>query len=230
VARNYRKENPRVEVAEILKIQNRFKYCNFYQADSILDEAINALIAATPSMGSVYNVGVLARESFSAGGVDALRETLTKFLDYQVKAKERIAQFCRDFIKNSTVITISYSSVVYSALTTSKPKLVYVMESIPGGEGSTMCIDLKRVGIKCMLIPDLLIGFRLRDADLSLVGADMVAINPPRLVNKVGTLVLGVTAKYFEKPVKSPFRFSFHYNMIIGLIGNHNLFGFYFAY
>lgn len=86
------------------------------------------------------------------------------------------------------VMTLSWSSTVYAALTAMAGDLerVYVMESLPGGEGRVMARRLAGEGLDVVLIPDSSAGHYAGRVDALLAGGDAV-LRDGSLVNKAGT-------------------------------------------
>ncbi|MBI3695611.1 MAG: hypothetical protein HY238_12330 [Acidobacteria bacterium] len=91
----------------------------------------------------------------------------------------------------STVITLSHSSTVEAAL---PGRRVYVLESLPGGEGRTLAA---RLGAE--LVPDAAMGRIVPSVDCALVGIDAFD-RSGAILHKVGTLPLALCCAHFHKP------------------------------
>jgi translation initiation factor eIF-2B subunit delta len=105
----------------------------------------------------------------------------------------------------STLITLSNSSTVREALFVVEPARVYVMQSLPGGEGEDQANAL-RVGFadrganaQVEVIPDSLIANVVPLVNCALVGID--SYDPGgTILHKVGTLPLALCCYHFGKP------------------------------
>jgi translation initiation factor 2B subunit (eIF-2B alpha/beta/delta family) len=102
------------------------------------------------------------------------------------------------------IVTFSRSSTVTGALgalpPARRPKVVWALESRPGGEGRDLARDLRRAGIRARMVPDRSLWRVIRSSDLVLIGAD--AVLPDRsVVHKVGTRTLAKEARRAGVPV-----------------------------
>ncbi len=77
--------------------------------------------------------------------------------------------------------------------------MVFVAESLPGGEGVELARQLRRAGRSVSLVPDSGLAWAIRESDAVLVGADAVTLDPC-LFNKVGSLYAALAASRFGKP------------------------------
>ena len=151
------------------------------------------LADAFPTMAILKNL--LSRISRSPS-----RRTLLKFLEMLDESQERIIEKAlRILPDNPVVATISRSGTVEGVLGALPTKMVYVSESLPGGEGKGVAEELyELVGYSVELIADTAWGLVAPDVDVFLVGAD--ALLPDSFINKVGTLEVALVAQHFEKP------------------------------
>jgi len=131
----------------------------------------------------------------------------TKFAEFSLAARDRIASTACNFIREgSTILTHGRSSVVEALLlraaTVEKKRFkVIVLEGRPDAGGAKSAKTYDAAGIPTVLILDSAMGYiaeRTR-IDMVLVGAEGVAENGG-VVNKVGTFALGIAAKELGVP------------------------------
>jgi translation initiation factor eIF-2B subunit alpha len=131
----------------------------------------------------------------------------TRFAEFLLAARERIANTVSNFIREgSTILTHGRSSVVEALLlraaTVEKKRFkVIVLEGRPDAGGAKSAKTYDQAGIPTVLILDSAMGYiaeRTR-IDMVLVGAEGVAENGG-VVNKVGTFALGIVAKELGVP------------------------------
>lgn len=131
----------------------------------------------------------------------------TRFAEFSLAARERIASTASNFIREgSTILTHGRSSVVEALLlraaTVEKKRFkVIVLEGRPDAGGAKSARTYDKAGIPTVLILDSAMGYiaeRTR-IDMVLVGAEGVAENGG-VVNKVGTFALGIVAKELGIP------------------------------
>jgi len=129
-------------------------------------------------------------ESAAMDGID-------RAVRVDVDAAERAAALVGD----STVLTLSRSGTVLSALREADPRTVFVAESRPDREGVGVAEALLEEG-PVTLLTDAAVGHVLATADVDcvLVGADAV-LPDGRVVNKTGTRLAAVAAAHEEVPV-----------------------------
>ena len=139
-----------------------------------------------PAIVTVANVGRLL-ESKSAD-LPALRRSLT---EGNSLIAAHIAPLLPPGIR---VITLSHSSTVEAALKSASAAHVYVLESLPGGEGRQLAAKLEAT-----VIPDAAMGRILPTVDCALVGIDAFD-RSGAIVHKVGTLPLALCCAHFRKP------------------------------
>ena len=154
--------------------------------------------AMHPAIATVRNVGHLVAEQ--TGDLPALLGELRRSL---VEGNRILAEKLKPFIPSgSTVITLSNSSSARDALIALRPGAVYVLESLPGGEGKQMAEALRqRLGgsVDVELIPDAEIGNAVPSVDCALVGIDTFD-DTGAILHKVGTLPLALCCRHFGKP------------------------------
>ncbi len=121
-----------------------------------------------------------------------------RFMSYLAKqeklvetgARQLARKGARRMSENAVVMTISRSSEVLALLLASgqKVKKVFVLRSLPLGEGASLAGEIKRAGLVVKLLEDRQAAKALRECNLVLLGAD--AVCEDGIVNKVGSLRL----------------------------------------
>uniref|UniRef100_A0A7S1ETG8 Translation initiation factor eIF2B subunit alpha n=1 Tax=Timspurckia oligopyrenoides TaxID=708627 RepID=A0A7S1ETG8_9RHOD len=111
------------------------------------------------------------------------------------------ARFVRD---SSTILTHGNSKLVSTileraAVQDGKSFHVYVTETRPQGDGFKVAARLRKQNIPVTMILDSAVGAIMEKVDMVLVGAEAVVENGG-LVNRVGTFLLAMAAKTFNKP------------------------------
>jgi translation initiation factor 2B subunit (eIF-2B alpha/beta/delta family) len=105
----------------------------------------------------------------------------------------------------SQIITLSNSSTVREALFALEPARVYVMHSLPGGEGESQAAALRTGladrggGVRVELVPDSALANLVPLVDCALVGIDSYD-GYGAILHKVGTLPLALCCRHFGKP------------------------------
>lgn len=160
------------------------------------------LQAMHPAIATVRNVGRMVAEEVTdeTGNLPARLGQLRRSL---VEGNRLLAEELKPLIPSgSTVITLSNSSTARDALIALRTGCVYVLESLPGGEGKSM-VEALREGLggsaKIELIPDAAMGNVVPSVDCALVGIDTFD-DTGAIVHKVGTLPLALCCRHFAKP------------------------------
>ncbi|MEE8199253.1 MAG: hypothetical protein V3R48_06025 [Thermoplasmata archaeon] len=163
------------------------------------DELHRAMTEAQPWMVAVRNASLLGRQLVVEGrslGIERLREQL-------IRAREQVAQGAIEALRGAkTVVTLSYSSDVFAALThpeASDSLRVYVCESRPLQEGISMASDLRRDGVDAVVVADAAGPTLVGRADAVVCGADSL-LRGGGLVNKIGTLSLALACREYHVP------------------------------
>jgi len=104
-----------------------------------------------------------------------------------------------DKIEIKKVVTISWSSTVFSILKELRPELVIVSESRPNMEGRITAIRLAESDIKVSFFVDSVLPSLVKGADFVIIGADTLYPDGS-IVNKIGSFSLALSAKYFNIP------------------------------
>lgn len=161
-----------------------------------------ALIQAQPAMGPLVNLvnSVLWRVESSdtpRGLRSAVAQATEEFKRQITQHALHVAENALTLIaEGATVVTFSYSTTVQYALFYAQRARrrfsVICAESRPVCEGRQMAASLQGNGIQVQLMPDQAVAQRVADANLVLVGADMLSTRG--LVNKAGTRALATLA------------------------------------
>ncbi len=103
----------------------------------------------------------------------------------------------------NNIVTISNSGQIYKILREyfklNCSLQVSVCESRPKFEGRILASKLADLGIKTSLITEAMIAEFVQNCDCVITGADKILSNGS-VVNKVGSRLLAITAKYYNKP------------------------------
>ena len=163
------------------------------------DELHRAMTEAQPWMVAVRNASLLGRQLVVEGRsleIKRLRERLTR-------AREKVAQGAIEALRGAkTVVTLSYSSDVFAALTHPEGSdgfRVYVCESRPLQEGIAMASDLRQAGVDAVVVADAAGPTLVGRADAVVCGADSL-LRDGGLVNKIGTLPLALACREQDVP------------------------------
>ncbi len=158
-----------------------------------------------PAIAAVANVGrLIQRETRETDDPPGRLARLERSLR---EGNRLIAEKVRSLIApTASVITISNSSTVREALITAGVRRVYVLESLPGGEGRSMAEALQAklsdspgAEKRVRLIPDAAMANVVPLVDCALVGVDSFD-RRGSILHKVGTLPLALCCRHFGKP------------------------------
>lgn len=131
---------------------------------------------------------------------EKLRELRAVFTEQGKKIGDYGAKLIQN---NSSVLTISYSSMLKSIFTAAvkqnKKFQVYCMESRPAYEGQKFAMELAALGIKTHIITDASVGGIMPDIKMVLTGADRIFSTT--YVSKTGSLPLAIVAGTYNVPV-----------------------------
>ncbi len=119
-----------------------------------------------------------------------MRMILNKLIKIILTQKKLIRANSRSNIPdNSSILTISHSSLVYEALLGAiqpqKINHVFCLKSGPMNEGIILCDELRRKTISASVIPDSNLKTAIRNINLVMVGCDLLTEN--FFINKSGT-------------------------------------------
>lgn len=157
-----------------------------------LVECATDLLEARPSMAALENrinrTMSKASETASAG---VLERSAKEGIDRAVEADDRAATQAAERIEG-TVLTLSRSGTVETAILRAQPERVVVLESRPDREGVSVAAELaERLDVTVTL--DASVAHCLAEIDTVLVGADTILADGS-VVNKVGTKTAAVAA------------------------------------
>ncbi|MDE1463698.1 translation initiation factor eIF-2B [Spartinivicinus poritis] len=157
-----------------------------------------------PSMAPLQQLlGTWLREveqndlSFAQAAAHAMQ-----LVQYSKEAVARSASAMVQRIKpGSVVITHSWSSTIRElfCLLSQWPCQAIVTESRPGCEGYRTAELMSELEIPCRLITDAQMGVWFENADMAVIGADML-LEDGSIVNKAGSYLLALAAKAANKP------------------------------
>ncbi len=163
-------------------------------------EAASLVRDSFPGSGALYNLA-FAIES-RCGDREGLLEAARELIYMADSSPAYLREHSRHVLEGiETIVAISYSRAVAEALAAARPRMVYVLESRPGGEGVFAARLLRQRGLRVSLIPDSMAGWALKDGDAAaLMGADAVGLDCC-ILNKTGSLTLAATAQSLGAPV-----------------------------
>jgi translation initiation factor 2B subunit (eIF-2B alpha/beta/delta family) len=169
------------------------------------------LIHAQPAVAPIVNLvnavlWRLEREETPAHLRQAVIEVSDQFKRQMKHHKLQVAEEALGLIgENSTIVTITYSSTVQYALLHAQRAgrhfSVICAESRPTCEGRDTAEKLASYGIPVMLMTDMAAVEAVADAQLVLVGADM--LTSMGVISKIGTRVLALAAQHSGVPLYS---------------------------
>ncbi len=163
-----------------------------------VDKVSAAIVSANRTMAPLYNLASLLEEGCRSGR--SMGDTARRILWYIDEARRKLYSVGEYTVpEGARIMTLSYSSAVETVLIASKPSMVYVAESLPGGEGVELARALRRSGKPVSLIPDSMVPHIVEASDIVMVGADAVTLDPC-LFNKTGSLAAALAASRFNKP------------------------------
>jgi len=139
-----------------------------------------------PAIVTVANVGRLLDQP--GADLTGLRWSL-------LEGNRQIASHLAGLLRPACrVLTLSNSSTVEAALRAAAHCQVYILESLPGGEGGLLAQKLGAT-----VVPDAVMGRQVSAMDLALVGIDAYDASGA-ILNKIGTLPLARCCARFGKP------------------------------
>ena len=125
-----------------------------------------------------------------------------QLVQYSHEAVARCAESMAQRVKpGSVIMTHSWSSTIRElfCLLSQQSCQAIVTESRPGYEGYKMAELLSELSIPCRLITEAQMGIWLEEADMAIIGADML-LEDGSVVNKAGSYLLALAAKTANKP------------------------------
>ncbi|MGC9071334.1 MAG: hypothetical protein ACP5HK_01355 [Acidilobus sp.] len=171
-----------------------------------IDDIYRLLVSANPTMGSISNLAWTLRQACLQGV--GLEKSSEAFIEYIKYSRNEVVSHAKDLVKDRPIsaITLSYSSNVLESLEALGPMIrkVYVLESLPGGEGRHAAAELRSKRVDVELLPDTAASSVIGNVDMVLMGADNVTLDGC-VYNKLGSRNLAILAGYFGKPVVAVF-------------------------
>ena len=147
-----------------------------------------AFLRMHPAIVAVANVGRLIEHSPAESELLALRQSLAG-------GNERIAAHAAAILpRGARILTLSDSSTVEAVLRAVAPWRVWVLESLPGGEGHVLAARFS-----AEVIPDAAMGRVVPEVDCALAGIDAFD-QAGAILHKIGTLPLALCCARFGKP------------------------------
>ncbi|MBI5347351.1 MAG: S-methyl-5-thioribose-1-phosphate isomerase [Candidatus Aenigmarchaeota archaeon] len=149
------------------------------------------LLAARPTAVALYNI------------MDELRKgrNINDLLEEIKTTTDKMAEHGQKLVKrNAIIMTHCHSSSTLAVIKKARDKKIRVIATMtePREQGKLTARELVKAGIPVTLIVDSAVGYFMPDVDLVLVGADALR---NKLINKIGTCPLAITANEFGKPV-----------------------------
>lgn len=166
----------------------------------VLRNAAIRIAASRPAMAPVTNnlAHLMHKIPRGTDDLESLRRGVAiKVLELVGAQRRRKADTVKNAVEileeHEVVITLSDSSTVREALSSTQGHKVIVAESRPLLEGRRMAEDLAESGLEVTLIVDAAVASFTDEADAALVGADGV-LEDGSFMNKVGTKTLALAA------------------------------------
>ncbi len=164
-------------------------------------EGLQALMKRFPVMGLFQNLYWDIRGEYSSQVIRSILKNKKAQIQDNRQALYRLGQSL--IPKNSTIITISYSSLVMEVLLGGhqggRVAGVVALRSEPQREGEQLATTLRQVGIQVTIVKDNEFIRVLEQATLVLTGSDLIGRN--FFINKTGTAALVVEAEKRDTPV-----------------------------
>ncbi|MFY9226758.1 MAG: hypothetical protein WAQ98_29050 [Blastocatellia bacterium] len=165
-----------------------------------------ALLQAQPKMATLFNLVnrallVINSQIVFGEAKAALEKYIHNFLS--ISGSDSVSERFQSIItENTIVLTYSYSATVNRALISIKQQginfEVFCSESRPIMEGRKTAQILANAGIGVTFIVDAAILFALQRSNIVIFGAD--AVTTEGVVNKIGTMLIALAARHFNKP------------------------------
>ena len=160
---------------------------------SAIVEAAAAVASAHPEMAPLGRIAAeIAATARAANHREALSRTLSHLSQHITTAPATISEKFARLLprKKIHIAAYSYSSTVANAIIRARKNigLAYVSEGRPGNEGRTTATKLSRVGIRVIIVPDVVLLSQLPPVSHVVFGADCIMRNG--FFNKTGTSLL----------------------------------------
>lgn len=153
----------------------------------------------------VQNTMKWLENSIEKENIENIKSKIRRRLhSYQTKINKIFRQIRKHLKPSIKILTISNSKTIFDLIflihTKNYSPEVFVLTSLPGGEGRVMYQKLKSYGISSHLVEDNKMKKFVNEADIVLVGADKI-LPGKWFINKVKTKKLVTIAKSFGKKV-----------------------------
>jgi ribose 1,5-bisphosphate isomerase len=200
----------KIEAAAINAIEKYIQKTNKYGKEFIdeLIENINILVKQRPNEPKLRNsmnyILQKSKKLKSKESKSKLIEEIHKYKENTKKANEHISDIASELItNNSIIVTHCHSNLVEETLKKAynqgKKFKVYASETRPRYQGRITSKRLSEYGLDVTLITEGATTHILKKADYFITGADVV-FSDGSIVNKVGTLLISISAKYYKTP------------------------------
>jgi ribose 1,5-bisphosphate isomerase len=200
----------KIEAAAINAIEKYIQKTNKYGKEFIdeLIENINLLVKQRPNEPKLRNsmnyILQKSKKLKSKESKSKLIEEIHKYKENTKKANEHISDIASELItNNSIIVTHCHSNLVEETLKKAynqgKKFKVYASETRPRYQGRITSKRLSEYGLDVTLITEGATTHILKKADYFITGADVV-FSDGSIVNKVGTLLISISAKYYKTP------------------------------
>jgi translation initiation factor 2B subunit (eIF-2B alpha/beta/delta family) len=162
-------------------------------ASSEIIAAGSAIAKAHPEMAPLGRIGAeVTASSRAANPTATLAQKLAFLHEHITTAPQTISEKFARLLprKKIHIACYSYSSTVANAIIHARKKisLAYISEGRPGNEGRTTATKLARVGIRVIIVPDVVLLSQLPPVSHVVFGADCIMQNG--FFNKTGTSLL----------------------------------------
>lgn len=175
------------------------------QAGAPAEDLSRRLAGLHPGIAAVANVARFLERRAQIGPQELAVE-LERLRGSLAAGNQRIAENLRAIVRpGMAVITLSNSSTVRHGLIELGVESVYVLESLPGGEGKQMAAAIEQglrdrgASPRVRLVPDAAMGNIVPEADCALAGVDTFD-SSGAIFHKAGTLPLALCCRYFGNP------------------------------
>lgn len=173
--------------------QEAVKVLQSIESKEELMRAAKRVQSIQPCMASLYNLG-----AFVLDNIDTINAFwLSKWLEEFEAQNKKAIQKCAPLLQNQTILTHSFSSLVYEAIKLGSPKKIICTESRPHNEGVALAKRLYSKGFEVELVSDAAASIGVQEADIVLFGAD--GVGNFGLVHKIGSFTIALAAKQYQK-------------------------------
>lgn len=162
-----------------------------------LHSALKLLKTVQPMMASIYNFALFIENNMDKD----IKKLCDKWWEDFEKSNEKVIKKAARLLENRTILTHSFSSLVYKSIIDSKNVKVYCTVSEPKREGTQLAKKLCENGIDTTLVTDAAAPHFVNEVDMVVFGAD--GVGGFGLVHKVGSYPIALAAKNQNKKVCS---------------------------